>query len=84
MKSRKEVLEGYALDKERDFELLKQVSFNKLDELDKKSLDYIIKEAYRLGHYVGHIRGEQYQSDLLEGYKKRVWELEGEHYEHQL
>lgn len=80
MKSRYEVLEGHALDKELKLEQLKQAAFNQINELDKKTLEYIIEEAYRVGHYVGHIRGEQHQSDLLEMYKERIRELEGELY----
>lgn len=54
------MLEMYANSKEEDFKLLMEVAKDKLSkgELDTKSLDFLLREAYKTGHYAGHCRGE--------------------------
>lgn len=74
MERRFDALEKYAEEKENRLNALKLAAqfLLKGEKLNKNNLEKLLEEAFKAGHYVGHIRGEQYQSDLLEEYKHQL------------
>lgn len=80
MKSRHEVLASYAKEKENDFKKLEQSALKHYHLMGPEELIEFMKQAYYLGHYVGHIRGEQFQSSLLESYKQALYEADQHRY----
>lgn len=75
-------LDVYAREKAEEYYFLKEMILEKykMDEMNLSFLDRIIEHVYWTGHYVGHCRGEKYKRDLIEGYEKKINELESELY----
>jgi hypothetical protein len=55
-------LESYANDRAEDKDVLKKLALMMLkeNEITKESLENIIEKSFKIGHYVGHCRGEAY------------------------
>lgn len=54
-------LEEYARDKEKRFDEMKDAAVRifRRGEMNDDRLLFLLEEMYRLGHYVGHCRGER-------------------------
>lgn len=65
------LLEQYAKDREKDLSVLKTVALLKLKEekLDREALEWYLDKAFKIGHYVGHCRGENHV--------RQVYDLDG-------
>jgi hypothetical protein len=65
-------LRSLYLEKQEELQAFKEMALNKLlfGELDFETLNRILNHVYELGHYVGHIHGEQYSKELYEGETK--------------
>lgn len=60
------MLEVYAKEKEMKIQEIKKIAKDKLEtgELKEEGLIFLIEQAYSIGHYAGHCRGEKHVREV--------------------